>query len=204
MAGVRTRNRPWATEGDAVPRRRFTVDEYERMIAAGIIAEGERVELLEGEIVTMASMGSVHAACVDRTNQMFTLRTVGRAQVRVQCPIRLPPHSEPEPDVALLLPHADFYAAGHPGPAAVLLMVEVAHRTLAANRRRKVPLYARAGIREVWLVDIEARRVEVFRAPQGGRYRERTVHGPDDWLSPLAFPDLRLRAVELLGESTTG
>jgi Uma2 family endonuclease len=182
-----------------LPRRRFTVDEYEQMIGAGIIREGERVQLIEGEIVQMAALGSPHAACVDRTAQWFTVRTVGRAQTRVQSPIRLPPRSEPEPDITLLRPCEDFYASGHPQPDDVLLVIEIAHSSLARDRRRKIPLYARAGVREVWLVDLNAGTITVHREPRGARYGDVTVHRRGDAISPLALQDLVVGVNEILG-----
>src|SRR5262245_37141744 len=109
-----------------VSRRLFTVDEYYQMAQAGILHEDDRVELIEGEIIETAAIGSRHAACVDRLNQLFSGRVAGRAIVRVQNPIRLSQRSEPQPDLALLRPRADFYATGHPGPQDVLLVVEVA------------------------------------------------------------------------------
>lgn len=179
--------------------RLFTVDEYERMIAAGIIHEGERVELIEGEIVKMASMGSLHAGCVRRTQHGFEHWVVGTAIVSVQCPIRLPSRSEPEPDVALLRPRADFYANSHPTPDDILLLIEVAHSSLAPDRRRKIPMYARAGIREVWLVNLDAGVIELYRDPHGSHFRAVTVHRRGDMLTPLDLPDLRIDVSDILG-----
>ena len=182
------------------PRRQFTVDEYERMIAAGIIREGERVELVEGEIVHMAAMGGAHAACVRRTDRWFERRVGEHAIVSVQCPIRLPPRGEPEPDIALLRPRADFYAAQHPGPGDVLLVIEVSDATLAYDRRVKVPMYARAGVSELWVVDVQAGTVEVHRDPRGNHYQQVALYRRGDRLSPLAFPDLSIGVAEIVGE----
>jgi len=107
-------------------RRLFTVDEYYQMAAAGILHEDDRVELIEGEIVQMAAIGSRHAGCVDRLTQFFVLHVAGQAIVRIQNPIRLNNRSEPQPDMSLLTPRPDFYMASHPGPQDVLLVVEVA------------------------------------------------------------------------------
>jgi Uma2 family endonuclease len=192
------REREQIADGDP-PLRRFTVDEYERMIAADIVHEGERVELIEGEIVAMASMGSVHAACVRRSSEALGERTRGRAQVSVQCPIRLPPASEPEPDIALLRPRSDHYAAAHPGPEDVLLVIEAAHSTLAYDRRFKIPIYARAGITETWLVDLDTETVQVFREPRAGQYRSVTNHHRGDRLTASSFPGMVIDVVEILG-----
>src|SRR2546426_2118990 len=136
-------------------KRRFTVDEYHRMAEAGIFSEDESVELLEGEIVEMTPISSRHAACVNKLTRLFTRELGERVVVSVQNPVALTETSEPQPDLALLRPRADFYAAGHPGPEDVLLMVEVADTSATSDRAVKVPLYARAGIEEVWLIDLQ-------------------------------------------------
>ncbi len=118
------RTRTQATAGH-VPRRRFTIDEYHRMAAAGVLSEDDRVELLDGEIVQMSPIGSPHAGCVDRLTALFTRRLRSRAIVRVQSPIVLDRRSEPQPDLALLAPRPDFYATAHPRPRDVLLVIEV-------------------------------------------------------------------------------
>jgi len=120
-------------------RHRFTVEEYHRMGQAGILSEDDRVELIEGEIVEMAPVGSRHAACVKRLNALLSRRAGGRALVSVQDPIRLGEHSEPQPDLALLKPREDFYAAAHPGPEDVLLVIEVAETSLEYDREVKLP-----------------------------------------------------------------
>ena len=126
------------------------------MAEAGLLAEDDRVEFVEGEIAEMAPIGSRPAACVDRLNRLFSQRVRERATGRVQNPIRFGEHSEPQPDLALLQPREDFYAAAHPGPGDTLLVVEVAETTADADRVIKLPLYARAGIAEVWLVGLAA------------------------------------------------
>jgi Uma2 family endonuclease len=120
--------------------------------------------------------------------------------VRIQNPVSFPDEmSELQPDLMLLRSRADFYSSAHPGAADVLLLIEVADATLRLDRRVKIPLYARVGIVEAWLLDLTTERVEVFREPSGGRYREivRLERGAS--LAPLAFPDLTLAADELLG-----
>jgi Uma2 family endonuclease len=107
--------------------------------------------------------------------------------------------SELQPDVTLLRPRTDFYASAHPGAGDVLLLIEVADTTLRLDRRVKIPLYAQSGISEAWLLDLSAERVEVFRRPMGGRYRDVTRLERGANLSPLAFPDLALVVDDLLG-----
>lgn len=182
-----------------IQRRPFTADEYHRMAQAGILCEDDRVELLDGEIVEMVPIGPGHAACVDRVNRLLSERLGRRAIVRVQNPVRLGERSEPQPDLALLAPRPDFYASAHPGPADVLLIIEVAETSADLDRQIKVPLYARAGIREVWLVDLAARAVEVYReaSPQG--YRRVGRVGPGQRLAPQALGDAEVSADDILG-----
>lgn len=182
-----------------IAKRRFTVDDYHQMARAGILRPGDRVELIEGEIIEMSPIGEAHAACVDRLNSLFSERLRARVVVRVQNPVRLGKHSEPQPDVASLIPRSDFYAAGHPGPGDVILVVEVSDTTQAYDRDVKIPAYARAGIREVWLVDLAAHHVEVFRRAKGERYEDvsRTPRGQR--LTPDSFPDAAFTVDEILG-----
>ena len=151
-------------------KRLFTVEEYHKMAKAGILGEDDRVELLEGEIVQISPIGSRHAACVMRLTELLSQRVVGRAHVRVQNPILLGEHSEPQPDVTLLRRREDFYASSHPRPEDVLLVIEVAETSAAVEREVKAPLYARYGIPEVWVVDLAGGQVEVFRRPSPQGY----------------------------------
>ncbi len=129
-------------------KRLFTIEEYHKMAQAGILTEDDRAELIEGEIVEMAPIGSRHAACVARLTALLS-RVQDRAILWVQNPIRLGEHSEPQPDVALLSLRPDFYAQAHPGPQDVLLLVEVAETSPGDDREVKLFLYARAAISEV-------------------------------------------------------
>jgi len=184
--------------GVQVQRRLFTVEEYHRMAEAGILSEDDRVELIEGELVTMSPIGSRHAACVARlTALLFPVE--GRGILWVQNPIRLGARSEPQPDVALLRYRPDFYASAHPGPEDVLLVVEVAETSADADRSLKIPLYARYGIPEAWLVDLLEERIEIYRhlTPQG--YRSLHIAHRGETVSPTALPDLELSVDEILG-----
>jgi len=171
-------------------KRLFTVAEYHKMAEAGILSEDDRVELLEGEVVRMAPIGLRHATCVRRLNRLFSKWVGERAIVDVQNPIRLGEHSEPQPDVALLKPRPDFYATSHPGPEDVVLVIEVAETSAAVDREVKVPLYARFGVPEVWLVDLAEDRVEVFREPSAQGYREVRVLRRGESVAPALLPDL--------------
>lgn len=180
-------------------RHRFTVEEFHQMAQAGILSEDDRVELLEGEIVEMTPIGSRHAACVNRLNRLFSEGIGGRAIVSVQNPVRLSEHSEPQPDLTLLKPRPDFYAAAHPGPKDVLLVVEVAETSSDYDRQVKITLYAQAGVPEAWLVDLGGNTIAVYRKPSSGGYGEvRQVRGGQR-IALEAFPDLGLSVADILG-----
>jgi len=183
----------------ALPKYRFTVRDYHRMVDAGILDEDSRVELIEGEVVPMSPVGPPHGAAVDRAAATFFRKCGDRVIVRVQCAVELDPHNEPQPDLLLLRPREDFYAAAQPSPADVLLAVEVSDTTLSRDRRTKLPLYARSGIPEVWISNLKAHRLELCRRPSGDGYADITVLGPDELMSAQLLPDLSFTARELFG-----
>jgi Uma2 family endonuclease len=181
-------------------RRRFTLEEYHHMAKTGMLGEDDRIELIQGDIVEMSPITSRHAGTVARLAQLFAARAGARAVVWTQNPLLLAAsQSEPVPDLALLAPRADFYAGGLPEPSSVRLLVEVADASLFYDRQKKLPLYARAGVPEAWLVNAAARRLEIHRNP--GRLRYRAVRMPtaDEVFAPAAFPDLKLRLRDLFG-----
>jgi Uma2 family endonuclease len=181
-----------------VLRRRFTVDEYYRMAEAGILHEDDRIELIEGEIVEMAPIGSNHASYVDRLAQLFFGLISGRAIIRVQSPIHLGEYSELQPDVTLLRARPDFYASAHPGPADILLLIEVADTSAAYDREVKAPLYARADIQEYWIVDLAEKSVEVYREPNPEGFRLIRLLRQGDRITPEAFPDVEIAIDDVL------
>lgn len=185
----------------AVERRKrlFTVADYHRMAESGILAANERVELIEGEILEMNPIGSPHAACVDRLTRLLGRAAGDRAIVRVQNPVQLGELSEPQPDLALLKPRADFYGDAHPGPADILLLIEVADSTLEFDRNRKLPLYAQAGIPEAWIVDLASRAIAVYRNPSPRGYREEVRMGPGASLPVPGLPGETLDVDGILG-----
>ena len=184
----------------AVARRRFTVEEYHDLVRAGVLSEDDRVELLAGEIVQMSPISSRHAGCVDWLTMKFSQQLGDKARIRVQNPVRLGPYSEPEPDVALLKPRDDFYTRSHPEPSDVLLIIEVSETSLEVDRDVKLPLYAEAGIPEVWLIDLQTKNVNVYRTPDGRRYSETEEYTATQTLSPRAFPDIRITLTEFLSK----
>ncbi len=180
-------------------RHRFTVEEFHRMAESRILTGDSRVELVEGELIEMTPIGSRHAACVDRLNRLFSQRVGEAAIVRVQNPIRLSRLSELQPDLVLARPKPDFYAEAHPGPEAILLVVEVAETSAGVDREVKVPLYAQAGISEVWLVTLTQRTIAIYRDPTPTGYREVRSIGLGEVLSPLALPEIVLPTEVVLG-----
>ncbi|HIC95230.1 TPA: Uma2 family endonuclease [Candidatus Bipolaricaulota bacterium] len=184
-----------------IVRHKFTVDDYHRMAKAGILSEDDRVELIEGEIVAMAPIGDRHAGTVDFLAESFFRYLGDQVQVRVQSPIRLGEHSELQPDLALLKRRPDFYRDRHPSPQEVLLSVEVAETSPEYDREVKIPLYARFGVSEVWLVDLEAGAVEVYRGPSGEGYQQQEVLRRGEVISPKAFPEIELPVGEILGKA---
>lgn len=179
-----------------VLKRRFTIEDFQQMGRAGILTEDDRVELIEGEIVQMSPIGSRHAACVGRLTRLFGRAVGDRAIVWVQNPVDLGKNSELQPDLALLRPRQDFYAPRHPTAAEVLLLIEVLATSGDYDRDVKLPLYAQAGITEVWFVDLERDHVGVYRNPVGSTYSNVAVAG--SILSPQALLDLSLPVSEML------
>ncbi|MBW4639551.1 MAG: Uma2 family endonuclease [Gloeocapsa sp. UFS-A4-WI-NPMV-4B04] len=179
-------------------RRLFTVEEYERMVQADILAIAERVELLNGEIVEMSPIGTRHAACVNRLNKLFLVQVRENALVSVQNPIRLSDRSQAQPDLALLQPRSDFYATAHPQPQDILLIVEVADTSADYDRQVKIPLYAQAGIIEVWLVDLVEQFLEVYRQPSANSYQYQQLHR-NQQIFIQALPNLTISIDDILG-----
>lgn len=176
-----------------LPRRRpFTVDEYYRMSELGILPAGERTELINGEIIQMASIGSRHAGCVNRINRLLVQGVGDQGLVTVQNPVRLSDLSEPQPDLSVVRSRSDDYTTAHPGPPDAYLIIEVADTSVGFDRGEKMPLYALAGIPEYWLVDIVADKVEVYRSPAADGYRDVRYYQRGESLTPIAFPDLTL------------
>jgi Uma2 family endonuclease len=183
----------------ALRRYRFTVDQYHQMGEAGVFDPECRVELVNGEIFEMSPIDPWHSGVVNRLNHRFVTALGDRAVVHVQNPVGLDSRSEPQPDIMLLRPRDDFYGTAHPGPEHAFLLVEVASTSLRHDRRRKLPLYARAGVPEVWIVNRQADAVEVFRGPSIKGYKEHETRRRGEQLAPLAFPDLRLPVSDILG-----
>ena len=170
------------------------------MEVAGILPEDDRVELIEGEIVAMSPVGSRHAAHVARAQAALHGVVGDRAIVWVQNPIDLDDRSEPQPDVALLAPRPDFYEGRHPRPADVLLLLEVSDSAADYDRQVKLPLYARAGIAEVWLIDLaEPGRIAAHRHPTAAGFTEVEQVGRGRWLTVPGLADVAVAVTEVVG-----
>lgn len=177
----------------------FNVDEYYRMAKAGVLKPDDRVELIEGEIIRMSPIGSLHAACVRALDLGFSELFGRKYVVSVQSPVRLGDFSEPEPDVALLKPRDDLYAKRHPLPEDVVVIIEVSDSTLLSDRNVKIPLYARAGIPEAWLVNLPKRMIEVYYDLVNGRYRKCQKFKRGQVLISPTVPGLSLKVKDIVG-----
>ncbi|HEV8044032.1 MAG TPA: Uma2 family endonuclease [Rubrobacter sp.] len=179
-----------------VKRWRFTVHDYHRMGEAGILHEDDRVELIEGELVEMAAIGTRHFACVNGLNRLL-MRSVGDdAIVSVQNPVRLNEHNEPQPDLTVIGPRD--YRISLPVPEDVLLLIEVSDTTLRYDRNVKLPLYARAGIREVWIVNLPGGTIERHTDPSGDGYRSLKRARRGETLESVTLPGLALAVDDVL------
>lgn len=182
-----------------VSRHLLTVDDYHRMGEAGILREGDRVELIEGELIEMAPISSEHAACVNAINRLLILALGDRAIVAPQNPVRLDRRNEPQPDFAVLKPQPHHYRSELPMPNDVLLIIEVATSSLVYDRSVKLALYARHGIPEIWIVDLASQVLEVFRRPAGERYQSSARIGRSGSVDIEALPGVHIAADPIFG-----
>ncbi len=181
-------------------RHLIDTDTYHRMIDAGILAEDDRVELINGEIISMSPIGKLQSAIVDRISKVLNRKINMEAIVRTQSSIVIPNHSEPEPDITLLKYRDDFYASRHAQPQDVLLTIEVAHTTWDTDYEVKRPLYATAGIPELWLVNVDKHEIEVHQNPAPGTYKNIRILQSDDEISlPVPELDTTVSVDDLLG-----
>lgn len=179
-----------------VKRHRFTVREYHAMAEAGLLSEDDRVELIDGEIVEMTPIGTRHLACVVALTHLLVRVSDDRYFVSVQNPIVLDEGTEPQPDLSLLKTRPD--PAGElPGPDDVLLVVEVSDTTLDYDQKIKLPRYGRSSIPEVWIVDLQSRRVEVYSEPFYEGYQERRTVGAGEQVQAVTIESLGLPAEEV-------
>jgi Uma2 family endonuclease len=176
--------------------RPLTSAEYYQMIETGIIQEGERVELISGQIFTMAAKGVRHTICTRRLFKQLLSLMGDRADVQSQDPITLPNNSEPEPDVVIAKLRKDNDENSHPVPADILLIIEVSDTTLKFDQEVKAPLYAISGINEYWVVNLIDNRVEVYSQPEGGIYTTVQIFMPPRSINLPQFPEISLNITD--------
>jgi Uma2 family endonuclease len=177
----------------------FTVRDYDRMLASGILNEDDRVELIDGEVREMSPIGERHASTVNRLNHLL-VECVGRqAIVSVQNPVVLDDLTKPQPDLVLLRWQDDFYAARAVHAHDVLLVIEVSDTTLEYDRLEKLPRYAAAGIDEAWIIDVFGQSIEHYSQPQGGGYRKMETLEHGQTIRSIALPHLILEVDAVLG-----
>lgn len=173
-------------------RHRLSADDYQRLGETGVLPPDLRVELIDGEIIEMAPIGTRHRAMVSRLDRLLQRAVADRALVAVQTSFRLDPHSEPEPDIGVYRPRADFYATALPTPADTLLLIEVADSSLRYDREVKLPLYARRGVPELWIVDLDANLLRVHREPKGDDFLQVSATATPRTVGIAALPGVEL------------
>ena len=186
-----------------IQTRRWTRLEYQKMGDAGVFLPGERVELIDGEILEVTPQKSRHATVVTLVGDALRIAFASGFHVRIQLPLALDPYSEPEPDVAVIVGSPRDYRESHPTSA--VLVVEVADTSLEHDRKRKGSLYARSGLSDYWVLNLLDRCLEVYRdpipdaaAPYGWRYRTVQRFGAADVICPIASSNARVRVEDLL------
>jgi Uma2 family endonuclease len=177
--------------------RTWTVDEYHRMFAAGILSDADAVELLDGQVIEMSPQEPPHAATTRRASRYLDRLLEGRADVRSQLPITLQPMSEPEPDIAVVRLDDLDYANRHPAPADIFLIIEISDSTLRKDRQQKALIYAKAQIPEYWILAVNTRQAFIFRDTDGDRYQTEHCLSATDCCSMVALPDQNIPLSEL-------
>ena len=180
-------------------RTRISTNRYQMMVAAGVLTKYDRVELLEGDMLDMAPIGTKHSAITSRLNELLVLAVARSATVVVGGPVNLGEFSEPQPDLMLLKRRADFYSGKIPESEDVLLLIEVSDSSLSFDQGVKLNLYARYGIAEYWVVDVEGKRVMTYQEPTANGYARKAEFKAADVAAPQAFPDVRIVVEGIFG-----
>jgi Uma2 family endonuclease len=178
-------------------RTRITTNRYQMMVAAGVLTKYDRIELIEGDMLDMAPIGLRHSALTSRLHEFFVLAAARLATVVSGGPVNLGEYSEPQPDLMLLKRRADFYSGKFPEAADVLLLIEVSDSSLSFDQGVKLNLYARYGISEYWVVDVEGRRIVTYREPAAKGYLRRSEFTAAETVVPQAFPGISIAVGEL-------
>lgn len=181
-----------------LPLKRWTVEDYHRMMAAGILTTDDRVELLDGQICEMGPQEPPHAANTSSFSNNLVILFAGKAWIRTQLPITIAPNSEPEPDIAVVRIDDRCYRDRHPTPEDIFLIIEISDSTFGRDRIEKAKIYARAGIAEYWIVDVKKCQVIVLREPNVDTYEFEQILTAGDRITPLAFPEMAIELKPLL------
>jgi len=179
--------------------KRFRVEDFRKMTEVGILPEESGWEIIDGYLIDKMGIGSRHASVVRRLGKVLERTAGDETQVSVQNPIHIDEFNEPEPDIALLQPRADFYAASHPTSQEVLLLVEVSDSTIEYDREIKKTLYAQAEILEFWLVNLQDNTVECYSQPKNGNYRLARILEIGETIKSNSVENLVLQVDEILG-----
>ncbi|WP_200374826.1 Uma2 family endonuclease [Thiocystis violacea] len=178
---------------------RIDIEQFHRMIEAGVFRSGDRVELIEGEMLDMSPIGSPHIGLTAELNMIFAVRLSGKAIVTAQGAVVLDKRNEVYPDLLVLAPRVDYYKRSKPRPSDVLLLIEVSDSSLKHDLKTKLPIYARHGVAQVWILDIQGSRVHVFRDPDptSTTYRETQVLTEGDLAIEIAGVTIALDVASL-------
>ncbi|MBE9094996.1 Uma2 family endonuclease [Tychonema sp. LEGE 07203] len=178
--------------------RKWTVKEYQKLGKIGFFHPEERVELISGNILKMSAKGTAHTSATRRTSTLLRELLENLAAVYTQDPIALDDSSQPEPDIAVVVIDPLDYATHHPTPSEVYLIIEVADSSLAYDREIKAKIYARSGIADYWILNVNERQLHVFREPTEDGYQSEIVLGESASISPLQFPAFNIAIQQIL------
>jgi Uma2 family endonuclease len=179
--------------------RKFTVEQFHQMAENGILNNQERIELIQGDLITMSPIGYRHAFVTTYLSNWFVRQLGERSLVSTQNPIQLDEKSEPQPDLVLLKPTDNFYGDRLPRASDCLLLIEVADSSLIYDQTVKIPLYAQHHIPEVWLINLNQQQLECHTNPVNNAYQQQEIFRPGQQITSLAFPDLTLSLTEIFG-----
>jgi Uma2 family endonuclease len=180
-------------------KKLFTVKEYYKIAEAGVLSVQRRTELVEGEILEMTGMGVAHAMAISHATRLFARWFENKAEVRIQLPLPLGRFSEFEPDLCLVRVDRPAIETRHPLPSEVFLVLEIADSSLRYDRDIKLPIYAAAGVAEVWISDLLTRRLDVFREPSRSVYKSAVQLNAGDSVCAIAFPEIAVPVLDLVG-----
>ncbi|BAZ31262.1 hypothetical protein NIES4074_37340 [Cylindrospermum sp. NIES-4074] len=178
--------------------RLISVQEYHRMAETGIFHPEERLELIAGQIIKTSAKGTAHESAITRTDRLLRQHLGDKVLLRIQSPIQLDDYSEPEPDIAVVKPNPLDYDDHHPDASEVFLVIEIADSSLKYDREVKALAYAKSGIIDYWILDVNGRKLYMYRLPSPDGYHSETILAEDVIVSPLAFPDCTILIRELL------